>query len=196
MPRELNEASSSSGDESATVEEHDDGRCKGAVASRKAGRMRERAPSDLRKDANNAHCNGAKQRPPLLRQLFALVASFAVSGAMHEAAFVYIYGGPSSGLSWLKFFALQAPLIVLERVITTAARHQAMKKPTNNGSSSASPDASSSSATSVLLSAVPRALVTGAVIEACAGPLFWGPTEAAGMAQEIARDAMQPLTWW
>ncbi|KAL4425431.1 hypothetical protein ABPG75_009447 [Micractinium tetrahymenae] len=73
---------------------------------------------------------GAAAPPPpsAARMALGTAASFAVSGAVHEAIFWYLTGRTTGGV-WLCFFLAQVPLIFGERVVLAALRRRGIRLP-------------------------------------------------------------------
>ena len=109
----------------------------------------------------------AAQRPPAARQLLGMLASFAVSGLVHECIFWYLTGRTSGG-SWLAFFVVQAPAIVAERAALGALRSRGLE--------------------------IPRVLLTLYAVSFVAwtgARLFWTPAEAAGLTTGVVGNVRE-----
>ena len=107
------------------------------------------------------------QRPPAARQLLGMLASFAVSGAVHEGIFWYLTGRTSGGL-WLAFFVVQAPAIAAERAALGALRSRGIE--------------------------IPRALLTLYAVSFVVwtgARLFWAPAEQAGLTAGVVGNVRE-----
>lgn len=109
----------------------------------------------------------------MARRALAVLAVFAASGAMHEAAWVCLTGRPTPRLAWLCFFCLQGPLVILEKAACSLR----------------------SNLPSFEIPCWVSVILTAAILELLAGLLFWLPPEASGMAEAVIRDAVSPLSW-